>query len=81
MPSGEIRAADVADLAGLDQIVKGAESLLNGRRPVEGVELIEIDKIGTEPFQAPLDSRESDDNATIPTSLGPDRRETPTWWR
>ena len=55
VPAGEVRAADVADLAGAHQVVQRAEHFLDRRRRVEGVQLIEVDVVGAQPPQAPLD--------------------------
>src|SRR5207249_724552 len=46
VPAGEVRPTNVAELPGPDQIVEGAESFLDRRHPVEGVELVEVDVIG-----------------------------------
>ena len=55
VPAGEVRAADVADLAGAHQIVERAQHLLDGRQGVEAVQLIEVDVVGAQPPQAGLD--------------------------
>src|SRR5262249_4319373 len=52
---GEVRAADVADLAGAHQAVERTEGLLDRRQCVEGVQLVEVDGVGAEPPQAGLD--------------------------
>jgi hypothetical protein len=58
MPGGKIRAPDVADLPGSDEVVKRAKRFLDRRFRVEAVELIEVDVVSTEPAQAPLDCAE-----------------------
>ena len=55
MPAGKIRAADIPDLAGADQIVQRAQHLVGGRFRIEPVQLIEVDVIRSEPAQAGLD--------------------------
>ena len=71
VPAGEVRAADVADLAGPDQVVKRAKRLLDRRRPVEGVELVEVDVVGAQPLSGSPRRRGSDGIATIRRSFGP----------
>ncbi len=51
---GEVRAADFADLAGLHEIIEGAERVGNRHARVGRVELIEIDPIGAEALEAAL---------------------------
>ena len=55
VPAREVRAADVADLAGPHQVVERAQHLLDRRHGVEAVELVEVDVVGAEPAQARLD--------------------------
>ena len=55
VPAREIRAADVADLAGAHQVVERAQGLLDRRHRVEGVELVEVDVIGPQAAEALLD--------------------------
>src|SRR5690242_7940748 len=55
MPAGEVRAADVSNLASPHQIVERAELFLDGRLCVEAVQLIEVDVVGTEPAEASFD--------------------------
>ena len=55
VPAGEVRAADVADLAGAHQVVERAQHLLDRRQGVEAVQLIEVDVVGAQPPQARLD--------------------------
>ena len=45
LPAGVIGAAGVADLAGVDQIVEGAQGFVLRREGVETVDLVEIDVI------------------------------------
>ncbi len=52
----EVRAPDLADLAGGDERVEGAQRLLRRYRRVGVVDLVEIDAIGAEPTQALLDT-------------------------
>ena len=49
VPAGEVRAADVADLAGPDQVVERAQHLLDRRQRVEAVQLEEVDVVGAQP--------------------------------
>ena len=46
--SQKIRRADVADLAGSNEVIEGAEDLLDRREGVEPVELEEIDVVGAQ---------------------------------
>ena len=46
LPGGEVRAADVADLALADEVVEGAQRLLDRRQRVGAVELVEVDPVG-----------------------------------
>src|ERR1700722_17169395 len=48
----EIGAADVADLALLDQVVERAQCLFDRRRRIGTMQLIEVDPIGLQPAQA-----------------------------
>ena len=54
LPRFEVRAADVAHLAGADQVGQGAQRLVDGRLGVGAVNLVEVDAVGAEPFQARL---------------------------
>ena len=47
--------AEVADLAGLDQVVQGLQGLLQRCRVVIAVNLVEVDVVGAEPPQAVVD--------------------------
>jgi hypothetical protein len=53
--AGEIRIADVADLALADEIVERAQRLLDRRQRIVIVLLVEIDVVGLQPRQARLD--------------------------
>ena len=64
VPAGEIRAADVADLAGAHQVVERAQRLLDRRQGVEAVQLKEVDVIGAEPLAGSPRRRGSDGSAT-----------------
>jgi len=55
LPGGEVRAADVADLALAGEVVEGAQRLLDRRQRVGAVELVEVEPVGLEPPQAVLD--------------------------
>ena len=55
LPRREIRAADVANLAGVHQIVEGAKRILEVRERIEPMDLIEVDVVGAEPLQARVD--------------------------
>jgi hypothetical protein len=48
LPGHEVRAADVAHLAGADQIVQSARRLLDQRYRIDAMDLIEIDVIRAE---------------------------------
>src|SRR5439155_8434063 len=52
---GEVRAADLADLASPDQFVESAERVSDRRFGIGLVELVEVDAIGAETPQAVLD--------------------------
>src|SRR5215217_277095 len=51
MPSGKVRAADVANLAASYEIVQSAQRLFDRRQSVEAVHLINVDVIGLEASQ------------------------------
>src|SRR5690349_10995730 len=55
LPCCEIRAADVPHLARTDNVVEGAQRLVEGGHRVEAVNLVEIDPVGPEALQAALD--------------------------
>jgi len=50
LPSGEVRHADVPNFAGPDQRIEGGKRLLDRRRGVPLMRLVQIDVVG---FQAP----------------------------
>src|SRR5215831_8930288 len=54
----EVRAADVADLPLVDQVVEGAEGLIDRRLEVVPVELVEVDVVGLQAPQGGLDGGE-----------------------
>src|SRR5262249_50087769 len=51
----EVRAADVPDLPLVHEVVEGAEGLVDRRRQVVAVQLVEVDVIGPQPPQRRLD--------------------------
>jgi hypothetical protein len=55
----------VADLAGADEVVEGAEGLLEVGPPVEAVDLEQVDPLGVEAPEAVLD-RADDVGARLP---------------
>ena len=55
LPGGQIRAADVAHLAGAHEIVERAQRVFDVRQRVGAVNLIEVDVVGAEPLQARFD--------------------------
>ena len=55
LPSGEVRVADVADLALGDEVVEGRERLLDGGETVRLVQLVEVDPVGLKPSEGGLD--------------------------
>ena len=57
LPRGQVRAADVADLAGAHEIVERAQRVLDVRQRIEAMDLIEVDVVGAEPPQARFDRR------------------------
>ena len=83
LPAGEVGVAEVAHLAGADQVVERGERLLDRRARVGLVHLVEVDVVGAEPAQRRLDR--ADDVA--PRAAGAvvravERRPCPcrTWW-
>ncbi len=54
LPGGEVGRPQVADLPLPDQVVQGAEGLLDRRHGVGGVHLVEVDVIGPQPAQRPF---------------------------
>ena len=55
LPGMHRRGADVAGLAGLDDVVQRFERLLDRRVVVQAVDLVEIDVVHAEPAQAVVD--------------------------
>ena len=55
--AGEHRGAEIADLALASEVVQRPQRLLQRRRGVGPVQLIEVEMIGLEPAQASLDLR------------------------
>src|ERR1700722_3516978 len=51
MPAGEIRAADVADLAGANELIERGERLLDGSVVVLAVQLEKVDRFDPEPLE------------------------------
>jgi hypothetical protein len=51
LPAREVGDADIAKLAGADQVVEGRQHLLDRRAGIEGMQLQQIDIIGAEPAQ------------------------------
>ena len=51
LPGRRIGEADVADLAGVHQVVERAHGLVDGREPIPGVHPIEIDVVGLQPAE------------------------------
>src|SRR4029077_1448555 len=45
---------DIADLAGMNEMIEGGQRLLDGGRRVPAVRLVEVDVVGLQPPQAPL---------------------------
>src|SRR5690606_7868221 len=54
LPAIPVGAADVAHLAGADQIVHGAQRFLQWRERIGPMELVEVDEVGAEPLEALL---------------------------
>ena len=52
LPREQVRAADVADLARTHQIVERPQRVLDAGQRIEPVDLIQVDVVGVEPFQA-----------------------------
>src|SRR5213078_1699087 len=57
LPGRQGRAADIAHLALLHEVVEGAQGLFDRRLGVGDMLLVEVDIIGVEPLQARLDGR------------------------
>jgi hypothetical protein len=54
LPASVVGAADVADLAGTDQVVEGGQRLVKGRLAVPLVDLVQVDAVSAQPPQAGL---------------------------
>ena len=54
LPGIKVRAAEIADFAGPDQVVSSSQLFLDGCVRIGAVELVEIDVVEIEPFQAVL---------------------------
>src|ERR1700744_6623119 len=54
VPSGEIRSADIADLAAPHEAVERFERFFYRRRGIETVHVIDVDVVGAETAKAPL---------------------------
>ena len=54
LPGGVVRTADVADLPGPDQVIERPQRLLERRHRIEPMDLVEIDVVGLETPEAPL---------------------------
>ncbi len=52
LPGGEGRTAEVAHFAGTDEVVEGAQRLIDGDFGLGAVDLIQVDMIRLEPAQA-----------------------------
>ena len=59
VPGGHVREADVAHLALTDQVVEGSHYLFSRGQAIPGVEDVEIDVVGTEPFEGALDGAQN----------------------
>jgi len=55
LPRPHRRGPEIADLAGLDDVVQRLHRLLDRRVRIEAVDLVEIDVVGTEPGQRCVD--------------------------
>jgi hypothetical protein len=72
LPRVHRRGAEVAGLAGLHDVVEGLERLLDRRRVVHAVDLVEVDVVGAEPAEAVVDLGE-DRLARQTGAVGPGR--------
>ena len=54
LPGGKIRAADVTDFAGANEIIEGAKGLLDRCGGIGEMNLVEIDPVGAEALEAGL---------------------------
>ena len=55
LPAGEVRVADVTDLASGHEVVEGAEGFVKGRARVGKVNLVEVEMVGVEAAEAGFD--------------------------
>jgi len=55
LPGVHAAGAQVADLAGLHDVVQGLHGLLEGSVGIEAVDLVEVDVVGPEPGQRGVD--------------------------
>src|SRR5262245_15577521 len=55
MPAGEIRTADVTNLARAHEIIERAERFFDRRERIEAVQLIQVDVVGSQTPQAVVD--------------------------
>src|ERR1700690_1225759 len=55
LPRREVAVSDVADLAGSHEVIERPQRLVDWRRGVREVDLVEIDHVGFEAAQAALD--------------------------
>ena len=76
----EVRAADVADLALVDEIVEGAQRLVDRRRRVIAVELVEVDVVGLQASQRGIDRVEDVLAGVAERRRAPARSGRSTWW-
>ena len=51
MPTGEVGAGDIANLAGEDEVVESLEGLFDRGKGVEGVEMVDVDVVGVEALE------------------------------
>ena len=81
VPAGEVRAADVADLARAHQLVERGQRLLDRRVGVEAVQLEEVDVVGAEAPQRPPRPPRSGAGETSRSRWARRPSETWPWWR
>src|SRR5262249_48234105 len=58
VPGGQVAEAHVTYLPGADDVVESANGLLDRRRHIDAVDLVEVDVVEAEPLQATVDARE-----------------------
>ena len=51
VPTGEVRAGDVADLAFAYELVQRVQCLFHGRQRVECMKVVDVDVVGAEALQ------------------------------